>query len=105
MVDLRRLLTAAQPEAFTPDLAMSLGTLGSIAKTSGKAHEAYPAFREGVACLLPYFERAPSTFLPLILRLAQDYIQTSKDAGREIDEELLKPIVEYSSSLPEQSPD
>ncbi len=50
-------LAAASPARFEPDLARSLGALGTHLRTNGKLTVAAEAFREGIEILKPHAER------------------------------------------------
>ena len=53
-------LAAASPARFEPDLARSLGALGTHLGTNGKITEAAEAFREGIEIVKPHAERFPN---------------------------------------------
>jgi len=97
-VDLRRALAQAQPDAFTPDLAMALGMMGQVREANGDAAAALGSFREGVEALMPAFERLPAAFAPLLRQLAAEYLRVLAATGREPDlagaEAFLAPLVE-----------
>ena len=59
----------------------------------GKVPEALAAFREGVECLKPLFLRLPEAFKVLMTNLVREYIRASKEAGVEVDFDVLSDIL------------
>ena len=88
-VKLYRQLAAARPQAFTPDLATSLGALGTALQGVKRYEEAADAFGEGVRLLTPFFQQVPQAFSQLILSLSRYYLQACEAAGCEPDEALI----------------
>jgi len=84
-----RELAAANPQAFLPDLAMSLGAHGTVLRGLERHAEAVDAFGEGVRALTPFFRRLPRAFAGLMGALVDEYLNACQAAGREPDEELL----------------
>ena len=95
---LRRQLAQQRPDAFLPDLAMSLGALGSILKADepGKAAK---QFQEAIRLLSPLFLRLPQAHGRLMTGLLRDYVQAAQQAGLGINEELLGPIMEKLEAI------
>jgi tetratricopeptide (TPR) repeat protein len=58
-VEIYRRLAAASPARFEPDLATSLGAMGSYLHADGQAAKARAAFEEGVRIVQPHAERYP----------------------------------------------
>jgi len=100
-VRIRRQLAAQRPDAFLPDLAMSLGSKGAVLREIGNAAEVAATFREGVECLKPLFLRWPKAFRPLVRNLVRDYFRACETAGLEVDSDLLGDIVPL---LPDEGP-
>lgn len=80
--DLYRELVAAEPGAFLPDLARSLGAHGAVLRELGRHAEAADAFGEGVRILAPFFRRLPQAFAGLMADLVNDYRDACRAAGR-----------------------
>jgi hypothetical protein len=75
--------------AFVPDLATSLGALGSLLIQSDDLQAASEQFREGLAVLLPVLLANPEALRPLADRLAQLYFATLRELGQEPDPDLM----------------
>ncbi len=58
-VEILRRLAAASPARYEPDLAMSLGALGTHLRAAREIREAKDAFREGAELVRPHAERFP----------------------------------------------
>ena len=91
---LRRVLAAARPDAFTPDLAMSLSVLGDALEAGGRVAEAVPHDEEAVRLVGPYFLSRPGVFVGPMVTYVRDYVRRCEAAGQEPDWGLLGPIVE-----------
>jgi tetratricopeptide (TPR) repeat protein len=89
-VDIYRRLAESRPDVFLPDLAMSLGALGTAYLTAEQYEAAAEAFAEGLALVTPFAERHPQAFGDLVRGLGQDYIQACEKAGWEPDAALLE---------------
>jgi tetratricopeptide (TPR) repeat protein len=101
-VGLYRQLAAQRPDAFLPDLAMSLDTRGTVLREMGDAAGAAASFRDGVECLKPLFLRWPDAFKPLMTTLVRAYVGACETAGMEVDLSLLSDV---SSRLPDDKED
>jgi hypothetical protein len=75
--------------AFVPDLATSLGTLGSLLIQENDLQDASEQFREGLAVLLPVLLANPEALRPLADRLSQLYFATLRELGQEPDPDLM----------------
>ena len=75
--------------AFVPDLATSLGALGSLLIQADDLQAASLQFREGLAVLLPVLLANPEALRPLADRLAQLYFATLRELGQEPDPDLM----------------
>ena len=88
-VDIRRRLAEANPQAFLPDLAMSLGTLGSVLRALERHRDAASAFAEGLQHIAPFYRALPQAFAGLAGALRQGYLLACRDAGLKPDPALL----------------
>ncbi len=61
-VEKYRTLAERSPDAFLPDLAMSLNNLGAMLSDLGRREEALPFVLEALDSVWPYFERVPQAF-------------------------------------------
>ncbi len=75
-VSIRRELASSRPDAFLPDLAMSLGARGQALRAADDVEGAGAHFREGMESLWPLFERAHQAFAQLTLALLRDCLDT-----------------------------
>ena len=98
-VELRRRLAQERPDAFTPDLAMSLGALGAILK-QGDQGAGRDRFAEAIALLSPLFLRLPQAFAPLMGALRHDYLDCCQQLGEAPDAALLGPLEAMFETLP-----
>ena len=64
-VDLHRELAAQRPDAFRPDLAMSLNNLANMLSDLGEREAALAAAREAVACVASLPRSAPTRSGPI----------------------------------------
>ena len=92
-VPLYRQLAQQRPDAFLPDLAMSLGALGNILQANAPG-EAATRFHEGIQLLSPLFLQLPQAHGQLMMALLQVYLLAAEQAGLEIDMALLGPVQE-----------
>ena len=90
--DLYRRLADATPQAFEPDLARSLGTLGAVLLGLGRAPEAAETFAEGARRLLPHARALPQAFGSLFAWLVQEYLRACQAGDIPPDETLLQEI-------------
>jgi tetratricopeptide (TPR) repeat protein len=74
-VELRRALRQRQPDAFQPDLAMSLNNLGDTLNELEKRQEALAAYEEALDMLWPFFKRLPSAFMQKTGFMIRDLLQ------------------------------
>ena len=93
-VRIRRGLAAQRPDAFIPDLAMSLGAKGAILDANGERSQARDCFREGIVCLKSLFLRLPVAHRRLMLGLVGGYVRACQAAGSEPDGALLYDLLE-----------
>ncbi|MCR4406582.1 MAG: hypothetical protein NUW24_06635 [Anaerolineae bacterium] len=87
-----RVAEQANPQAFRPDLARSLGAHGTVLRGLERHAEAVDAFGEGIQALTPLFRRLPQAFAGLMEALVSGYFNACQAAGREPDSALLGPV-------------
>ena len=97
-----RKLAEDRPDAFLPNLAMSLNNLGGIFNAHGEREYAVDAIEEAMWILAPLFLRLPSAFSEWMTAMVRNYTKFSKEAGREVDRELLDPIQEKLAKMTRQ---
>ena len=89
-VAIRRGLARARPDAFLPDLALSLGARGQILAPADAVAAA--SFMEGIKALAEPFLALPQAFAPLMQALCRDYISACEAASQVPGAALLAPI-------------
>ena len=99
-MEIRRTLAQQNPQAFLPDLAMSLGAYGIVLRGLKRPAEAAQAFAEGLRAVLPPFRAFPQAFPELAAALLQEYLQACQEAGEEPDAALVEGIAEDLGKLP-----
>jgi tetratricopeptide (TPR) repeat protein len=67
-VDIRRRLVQTRPDAFLPDVAMSLNNLGAMLSNLGRREEALAATQEAVDIRRRLAQTRPDAFLPDLAR-------------------------------------
>ena len=96
---IRRKLAAERPDAFLPDLAMSLGARGSVLLGLERYGEAANSFAEGLQSITPQFLKLPAAFGRLVVYLAWAYPEACQRAGREPDAAVLGPVAKKLAEL------
>jgi len=91
-VDIYRGLARANPQAFLPDLATSLGAHGSVLRDMGRHAGAAAVFGEGLRAILPFVRALPAAFGGLAGALLQDYLQACQKAKQQPDRELVEGV-------------
>jgi tetratricopeptide (TPR) repeat protein len=81
-VRLRRTLAASRPDAFTPDLAMSLNNLASFLSDLGRREEALAAAEEAVRLRRTLAASRPDAFTPDLARSLNNLGGFLSDLGR-----------------------
>ena len=102
---IRRQLAAQRPDAFLPDLAMSLGVKGTVLQKMEDLGGAAASFRDGIECLKPLFLRLPNAFRPMMAALARGYIQACRLGSVELDISLLKDLLPHPPGHNEEPPE
>jgi tetratricopeptide (TPR) repeat protein len=90
--ELYRALAAQRPDAFRPDLAMSLWVLADCLDAVDRRDEGLAANAEAITELSGLFQRHKRTFAGQIAGMAQEYLRRCETLGREPDEQLLAPV-------------
>lgn len=83
-----------RPEAFTPDLAMSLNNLAAMLSDLGRREDALQRAEEAVRTLAPFFISQSAAFAPWMATLVSVYSKARDAAQHEPDLDLLGPIIE-----------
>jgi tetratricopeptide (TPR) repeat protein len=77
-----RKLAAARPDAFLPDLAMSLNNLGAMLSELGRREEALAASREAVTITMPLVERHPAAFIEPFMKRVGNLMKRLEESGQ-----------------------
>ena len=88
-------LAAARPDAFEPDLAMSLNNLGNRQSAVGQREEALASAGEAVKLYQSLFERWPVAFSNQFAISLDNYIRRLAEGGCSVDDD---PIVQSARS-------
>ena len=97
--EIGRRLAQTRPDTVLPDLAMSLGALGSVLTGAERHDAAAAALREGLSVIAPFVERHAQAFGALATALRQDYLDACKAAGAEPDRALLERVARSLDDL------
>jgi hypothetical protein len=92
-VEIYRELAAARPDAFRPNLALSLSVMADCLENLRQIQNAHLADAEAVAMLSPYFIAEPAAFFARMSPIFQDYVRRCEKAGHEPDIELSSPVL------------
>ena len=79
--DLYRRLAAERLDAFRPDLAMSLNSLGAMLSDLGRREDALAAAQEAVTTLAPFFLGLPQSYAQWMSVVAGQYLERCEAAG------------------------
>lgn len=96
-VSIYRELAGKNPDAFLPDLARSLGAMGSVCRGLGRHVEALHHFEEGALLLHPCFEKSPRAFVHLLRSRLGDTLALLQACGQEPSGDLLKVLRAFDS--------
>jgi tetratricopeptide (TPR) repeat protein len=104
-VDLYRRLAAQRPDAFLPDLAMSLHNLGNVLSEMGRRAEALQATQEAVEIRRRLAAQRPDAFLPDLASSLGAYGLVLRGLGRSAEAaaafaEGLRAILPFVRALP-----
>jgi tetratricopeptide (TPR) repeat protein len=104
-VELYRRLAAQHPDAFLPDLAMSLNNLGNRLSEMGRRAEALQATQEAVDLYRRLAAQHPDAFLPDLARSLGAYGLVLRGLGRSAEAaaafaEGLRAILPFARALP-----
>ena len=105
-VDIRRKLANKNPDAFLPDLAMSLNNLGAILSELGKREEALVATEEAVEKYRQLAKKNPDAFLPDLAASLNNLGNRLSELGKR-EEALVatEEAVEIRRQLAKKNPD
>jgi tetratricopeptide (TPR) repeat protein len=92
-------LAAARPDAFRPNLAMSLGAMGQVYVSQENHQAGAECFKEGLATILPFFKRLPTAFVRITAALARDYSEACAKSGIEPDGKVMTEAAEVFQAL------
>jgi tetratricopeptide (TPR) repeat protein len=98
-VGLRRKLAAARPEAFEPYLAGSLNIHANTLSDLGRRENALQASDEAVRLLRPHFLALPSAHQTNMMVMVRVYLRHCRTLNRELDADLLEPILAKLAEL------
>jgi len=90
-----RELAASRPDAFLPDLAMSLGAAGRILDALGRGGDAAGSVQDALRLIEPYVERHPDAFGDLARNLGSDLLRYCEGAQVTPDTALLERIARF----------
>ena len=90
---LYRQLAQARPDAFLPNLAMSLNNLANRLSALGRREEAIEARAEAIRLLTAPFAQLPAGFGLLMAGIVRDYLESAEAAKQPPDEKLLAPVM------------
>lgn len=97
---IRRTLAATRPDAFLPDLAMSLNNLGNRQSELGQREAALLSSREAVRLYLGFSRAFPERFLQSLLTATRGLMRDLENAGLPEDQEPL--LLEVNALLQSQ---
>ena len=89
-VGVYRQLAAARPDAFLPNLAMSLNNQSGRLSELGRREDALTVIDEALRLVLPVLEQAPYVLPDAGLGLVRDYVTRCEEAERESDGDLVE---------------
>jgi len=81
-VNIYRQLAASEPEAFLPELAISLGNQACCLSELGRHTEALANLEEAIHHLMPFFLAEPRSFAEPTRHLFGQYLLTWEDGFR-----------------------
>jgi hypothetical protein len=84
-----RELADARPDAFVPDLAMSLNNLANHLSHLDRREAALSASEEAIIALIPHFQVNPHGFGDWMARIRAIYVKLSQECRREPRFDLL----------------
>ena len=83
-------MAAARPDAFLPDLAMSLHNQSGVLSDLGRRENALATIEEAIRLILPLLGRTPYVLPDSGLQLLQNYLKVCDGLEQEPDEELVE---------------
>jgi hypothetical protein len=103
-VRIRRSLAESHPDAFLPDLALSLSVRGHCLESLGRLSEARDSARESLAILASFYARLPGVFDNLAKATLRDYVLRTEELGDEPDPEVLNPYLHLLKTVEPPEP-
>jgi hypothetical protein len=103
--DIYRELAAKAPDAYRPDLALSLSVLADRLEELERVEEAVVSDEEAVRAITEPLMERPQAWTERALTIAREYIRRCEKLGREPDMDLLGPIAQVLQSTRESPPD
>ncbi len=91
-VEIYRKLASQNSQAFNSELARTLIVQGKILLKLGKARDAHTSFKEALQILLPFARKLPDAFPQLLDFALQNYLESAKEAGVDLDKELVNEV-------------
>lgn len=104
-VRIRRQLAEARPDAFLPDLAMSLGAKSQCLRALERHADALADLEEAIRSLTPRFRHIPRAHGCLMGALVRDYVAAAGALDRHPDMALLAPVLEVFERLQREPPE
>jgi len=98
-VALRRDLAAQRPDAFRPDLAMSLWVLADCLDAVDRREDGLVANAEAIVTLTDLFRRSPAAFGHRIRGMVKEYVERCEKLEREPDMRVLGAEIEVFQAL------
>jgi tetratricopeptide (TPR) repeat protein len=92
-------LAAARPDAFRPNLALSLANLANRLFDLGRRQDALAAAKEAVSTLGPFFLAHPAAFSSWMGSIVHVYSRLSDDLDQRADTAILQPVLEAFEKL------
>jgi tetratricopeptide (TPR) repeat protein len=91
-VEIYRQLVEQEPQAFLPELAVSLNTLGNCFFKVGRWEEALQTCEEAVRALLPFFRALPAAFADRMQTMVENYLRACREVGKTPDARLMEEV-------------
>jgi len=91
-VAIRRTLAQDRPDAFLPDLALSVSVRGDQFRSLNRQNEAFSDYLEAVRLQAGQFLALPQAHADRMVTFLKDYIGLAQELSRDLDAGLLGPI-------------
>lgn len=96
LVAIYRKLAEARPDAFIPDLAMSLANLVYHLTALDRYEEAVSLSTEAITIIAPFYQRYPEAFADLSGKICYRYRKCCEALRQEPDASLLAPFADLA---------